>query len=83
MSMMTNEQCFSLAVENLLNIEVPERAKWIRGKARLFHKQTSIQKRRPAEDLRKYGKKQIPKNRLVIQNMHDNETRFEGLLTKQ
>jgi len=29
-SMMTNEQCFSLAVEKLLNIEIPERAKWIR-----------------------------------------------------
>lgn len=29
-SMMTNEQVFSLAVEKLLNIEVPERAKWIR-----------------------------------------------------
>merc|ERR1712087_219164 len=29
-SMMTNEQCFSLAVEKLLNIELPERAKWIR-----------------------------------------------------
>ncbi|CAD6585095.1 MAG: NADH:ubiquinone oxidoreductase 49kD subunit [Cyphobasidiales sp. Tagirdzhanova-0007] len=29
-SMMTNEQCYSLAVEKLLNIEVPERAKWIR-----------------------------------------------------
>lgn len=29
-SMMTNEQCFSLAVEKLLNIEVPQRAKWIR-----------------------------------------------------
>lgn len=27
---MTNEQCYSLAVEKLLNIEVPERAKWIR-----------------------------------------------------
>lgn len=26
----TNEQCFSLAVEKLLNIEIPERAKWIR-----------------------------------------------------
>jgi NADH dehydrogenase (ubiquinone) Fe-S protein 2 len=26
----TNEQCYSLAVEKLLNIEVPERAKWIR-----------------------------------------------------
>lgn len=24
------EQCFSLAVEKLLNIEIPERAKWIR-----------------------------------------------------
>lgn len=29
-SMMTNEQCFSLAVEKLLNVDVPERAKWIR-----------------------------------------------------
>lgn len=29
-SMMTNEQCYSLAVEKLLNIEIPERAKWIR-----------------------------------------------------
>jgi NADH dehydrogenase (ubiquinone) Fe-S protein 2 len=29
-SMMTNEQCFSLAVEKLLNIDIPERAKWIR-----------------------------------------------------
>ncbi|KAG4302228.1 hypothetical protein PCK1_001500 [Pneumocystis canis] len=29
-SMMTNEQCFSLAVEKLLNIEVPERGKFIR-----------------------------------------------------
>lgn len=29
-SMMTNEQCYSLAVEKLLNIEVPERGKWIR-----------------------------------------------------
>ena len=28
--MMTNEQCFALAVEKLLNIEIPERAKWIR-----------------------------------------------------
>lgn len=27
---MTNEQCFSLAVEKLLNIEIPDRAKWIR-----------------------------------------------------
>jgi NADH dehydrogenase (ubiquinone) Fe-S protein 2 len=29
-SMMTNEQCYSLAVEKLLNIDIPERAKWIR-----------------------------------------------------
>jgi NADH dehydrogenase (ubiquinone) Fe-S protein 2 len=29
-SMMTNEQCYSLAVEKLLNVEIPERAKWIR-----------------------------------------------------
>jgi len=26
----TNELCYSLAVEKLLNIEVPERAQWIR-----------------------------------------------------
>lgn len=29
-SMMTNEQCYSLAVEKLLNIELPARAKYIR-----------------------------------------------------
>ena len=29
-SMMTNEQCFSLAVEKLLNIDIPLRAKYIR-----------------------------------------------------
>jgi NADH dehydrogenase (ubiquinone) Fe-S protein 2 len=29
-SMMTNEQVYSLAIEKMLNIEVPERAKWIR-----------------------------------------------------
>lgn len=29
-SMMCNEQCYSLATEKLLNIEVPSRAKWIR-----------------------------------------------------
>ena len=30
-SMMTNEQVYSLAVEKLLSIQIPERAKWIRG----------------------------------------------------
>ncbi|PPQ69663.1 hypothetical protein CVT26_001532 [Gymnopilus dilepis] len=29
-SMMTNELCYSLAVEKLLNIQAPERAQWIR-----------------------------------------------------
>ncbi|KAF5311923.1 hypothetical protein D9619_002425 [Psilocybe cf. subviscida] len=29
-SMMTNELCYSLAVEKLLNVQVPERAQWIR-----------------------------------------------------
>lgn len=29
-SMMVNEQCYSLAVEKLLNIDIPPRAKWIR-----------------------------------------------------
>lgn len=29
-SMMTNEQCFSLAVEKLLNVDIPIRAKYIR-----------------------------------------------------
>lgn len=29
-SMMTNELCYTLAVEKLLNIQVPERAQWIR-----------------------------------------------------
>ena len=29
--MMCNEQCFSLAIEKLLNIDVPLRAKYIRG----------------------------------------------------
>lgn len=32
--MMCNEQCYSLAVEKLLNIDVPIRAKYIRSK---FH----------------------------------------------
>lgn len=27
---MTNELCYTLAVEKLLNIEVPDRAQWIR-----------------------------------------------------
>lgn len=31
-SMMCNEQCFSMAIEKLLNIDVPLRAKYIRGK---------------------------------------------------
>lgn len=35
-SMMCNEQCFSLAIEKLLNIEVPLRAKYIRGKDYVF-----------------------------------------------
>lgn len=30
-SMMCNEQCFSLAIEKLLNIQVPLRAKYIRS----------------------------------------------------
>ena len=30
-SMMCNEQAYSLAVEKLLGIDVPERAKWIRS----------------------------------------------------
>lgn len=30
--MMCNEQCYSLAVEKLLNIDVPIRAKYIRSK---------------------------------------------------
>lgn len=34
-SMMCNEQCYSLAIEKLLNIDVPLRAKYIRGKGRL------------------------------------------------
>lgn len=35
-SMMCNEQCFSLAIEKLLNIDVPLRAKYIRGKDNIF-----------------------------------------------
>lgn len=33
-SMMCNEQAYSLAVEKLLNIQPPPRAQWIRGKPR-------------------------------------------------
>lgn len=32
-SMMCNEQAYSLAVEKLLNIQPPPRAQWIRGTA--------------------------------------------------
>ena len=38
--MMCNEQCYSLAIEKLLNIEVPPRAKFIRT---LFAEITRIQ----------------------------------------
>jgi NADH dehydrogenase (ubiquinone) Fe-S protein 2 len=34
-SMMCNEQCYSLAVEKLLNIDVPIRAKYIRSESPL------------------------------------------------
>ena len=30
-SMMVNEQCFSMAIERLLGITPPPRAQWIRG----------------------------------------------------
>lgn len=33
-SMMANEQCYSLAVEKLLNIDIPLRAKYIRSKCK-------------------------------------------------
>lgn len=39
-SMMTNEQVYSMAIENLLRIEVPIRAKYIRSK---LQKQVSLQ----------------------------------------
>lgn len=39
MSMMTNEQAFALAIEKLLNIDVPPRAKWIRT---LFAEMTRV-----------------------------------------
>ena len=32
-SMMCNEQAYSLAVEKLLNIEIPQRAKYIRSRS--------------------------------------------------
>lgn len=35
-SMMCNEQAYSLAVEKLLNIQAPLRAQWIRGKDQMF-----------------------------------------------
>jgi NADH:ubiquinone oxidoreductase subunit D len=35
--MMCNEQCYSLAVEKLLNIDIPLRAKYIRSKFTGFH----------------------------------------------
>ena len=31
-SMMSNEECYSLAIERLLNIQAPKRAQYIRGK---------------------------------------------------
>lgn len=37
-SMMCNEQCYSLAVEKLLNIDIPIRAKYIRSKFHVFLK---------------------------------------------
>ena len=40
--MMTNEQCYSLAVEKLLNIDIPERAKWIRGKCTVLQHSVSL-----------------------------------------
>ena len=35
-SMMCNEQCYSLAIEKLLNLEVPKRAQYIRGQTSAF-----------------------------------------------
>lgn len=35
-SMMCNEQCYSLAVEKLLNIDIPKRAKYIRSECYSF-----------------------------------------------
>lgn len=36
-SMMVNEQCFALSIEKLLGIEIPPRAKCIRGKIKNNH----------------------------------------------
>ena len=44
----TNELCYSLAVEKLLNIEVPERGQWIRT---LFGEITRILNREPECDI--------------------------------
>jgi len=35
--MMTNEQVYSLAVERLLGIEIPPRAKYIRSRFQFIH----------------------------------------------
>ena len=35
-SMMANEKCYSLAIEKLLNIDVPKRAQYIRGSSLLL-----------------------------------------------
>lgn len=46
----TNELCYSLAVEKLLNIEVPERAMWIRtlfGEITRILNRTSLPRIRP------------------------------------
>jgi len=34
-TMMCSEQCYSLAIEKLLNIQIPERAKYIRSEYRV------------------------------------------------
>lgn len=39
-SMMCNEQCYSLAVEKLLNIDIPIRAKYIRGRYSINYQYT-------------------------------------------
>lgn len=40
-SMMCNEQCFSLAIEKLLNIDVPLRAKYIRGRCTVLNERAT------------------------------------------